>query len=1052
MSKQMIRFFIIILLGIFVPAYSAHAEIPPLADEKKELSAQDRLSLARSFVQSLSGKLNALEAREAQGNAYVDVSNLTDGEELYFQILMAKERLVLDIPLIARVHKGGIVFSLRDFISATELPVIFDSQTKNFEGWFSREDNPFLLDVQNRNVLVNSKQYELSSKTLIEDEDIFVPIEDLATWFNFEYKVTVSGLLLRVEPKILFPLQERLARKNRKIDSSRSRTGPPILPFKPTEQKLIDVPFVDVSTRSNYDRPGDGGETRKTSAATIRTSGDFAKGTLTTLSQLDREEKLTNFRATYKKESFEPDLLGPLGARKIQIGDVTPEKLTLDRDNRQGMGFRASNVHPLRSFLRPVTNITGDALPGWDVELYRNNQLLGLTTVPDEGIYTFENVELFGSDNNFRVVFYGPQGEIREEELFIPVDPRRLSDMGAAYDVTVMRQGTQTYRKNSANNEDEGSPSAVAYYEVPIGDVKSLSAGLETGQQEGENETGVHAGLTTVLAGTLLNFSTTADTNKQQAAQIVARRDFNGHQFRNELTWNTDAYEAKKDSDLNQNEVLQNNFTVNGPLPELIGRSPKYNLTLNYDQFVDGTNSYSTGMGFSTLLGRIGVNQSIEHQMRDDGSEDTLNSLTQITGSIDRNRLRFLADYKIQPDSELDRVLASVRRRVMKNVDVDLGVEQQIQEKLTTTSARVDWDAGFANISPGLTYNSESDLTATLNTRFGLARNPDSGQVLSFDKPIASNGGASVFVYLDKNGDRIFNNDDEPIPEVVVEAPQNGGRVQTDETGYAFFNRMAELRPTDIIVDPQSLPDPYWISSFEGASIIPRQGAVASLEFPIHISGEIDGTVFAKSEDGTTRPLRGLGISLYTSKGEKIMSSVSEGDGFYLLTKVPPGQYYLVADDDNVVQNAARPLPQKISIDYTGTTVYANNLFFEQGRRDVPIAVCAIDDLQEAQQVATRYILNLGAYKSQLMLGLMWYKIKTFYHSLLEGTFLLQKPSNSFPEGKDKMYILRLAYDASSLEEAYAKCQALAEAGQLCSIEILPGGLDPQIMARAHVE
>src|SRR5690606_9891307 len=139
-------------------------------------------------------------------------------------------------------------------------------------------------------------------------------------------------------------------------------------------------------------------------------------GTLKTQSLLDNEEKLTNVRATYKQESLEPELLGPLAARKYELGDVNSVNFPLSQFNSFGTGARVTNVHPLRSYLRPETEITGDAFPGWDVELYRNNALVSFQRVGDDGIYRFENVELFLNDNNFRVVMYGPQGERREEE------------------------------------------------------------------------------------------------------------------------------------------------------------------------------------------------------------------------------------------------------------------------------------------------------------------------------------------------------------------------------------------------------------------------------------------------------------------------------------------------------------------------------------------------------------------------------------------------------------------------------------------------------------
>src|SRR5690606_12669253 len=124
---------------------------------------------------------------------------------------------------------------------------------------------------------------------------------------------------------------------------------------------------------------------------------------------------------------------GPLKARSYTIGDTDLPNVPLTGDESQEFGVRVSN-NPLENSNFQATDITGDSLPGWDVELYRNGILLDFVSVGNDARYVFDNIELFAGDNNFEVFFYGPQGEIRRELLSLPVTPALLATQDNTYD------------------------------------------------------------------------------------------------------------------------------------------------------------------------------------------------------------------------------------------------------------------------------------------------------------------------------------------------------------------------------------------------------------------------------------------------------------------------------------------------------------------------------------------------------------------------------------------------------------------------------------------
>lgn len=1027
----------------------ARAQEPPVSSQPG-IASPEKISLARDFLARIKKGLAAAD-KGLEKAGFMEtgdsVQGFAEGEELLLRIYLPKSRFMLDGALLGIVKDERVLLSFRDFTAAVEFPITMENNVA--EGWYIRETRPFFLDVAARAVKSDQGTFQISDAAVARDGDIYVPAGELSKWFGLDIEINISFLQLQILSDDPLPVEARYARSNRKPGQG-NKIGPAVLPRGEDGGKPYAMPFVDVSTRSSYSKDGESGEAEQEHAASVRTAGDFAYGTLTTQSQMDKEEKLKSFRFNYKQESLEPDLLGPLKARRFEIGDVNPPRLSLDTRSSQGTGVRVTNADPLRSFIRPSTDITGSAFPGWDVELYRGNQLLAFQTVGDDGIYRFDDVPLFGSDNTYRVVLYGQQGEVREEELYVPVDSSLLARSGSAYDISVTRQDKVTYNKNANDDEDTGAPNLTALYEKPLGGSTALSLGFETGQEDGDRTAIAYTGLSTTLAETLFNLNTAVEHTGEMAAELVARRDIGDHQLRNEINVATEAYGATSGS--SRQEIFSETFSANGPLPFDLGTKPRYDLTFDYAQDTDGNNSFNTMAGLNTRIKRVTLNQQFNYGVADNQTEgDRLDSLTSVSGNIGPNRLRATTDYEIMPDSQLRRVTGTYQRLIDRDLELELGVERQVEQKLTEGRAQLNWFAGFANISPGVSYNSDNDLAATLSTRFGLLKNPQSDSIKMFDRAISTTGALSAFVFLDANGDGQFNEGEEPVANALVQAPQAGLRSNTDEDGYAFFSGVPNLRLTDVFVDPDSLEDPYWIPGYEGASILPRQGSVATIQFPIHMSGEIDGTVYGRRPDGSVEPLRGVRLSLYDPEGRVAMSVASEPDGFYLLSKVPPGDYYLNIDDVSGAGDYARPAPRRITVGYEGTTLYAQNIYLQEGQADVPFTILSGSDglAAEPEKLEGRsVVLNLGEYNSRLAMGLAWYRLKTLHGRELAGTDLLDKPSESYADAARHTHILRVALRGDNIQDAQNRCRALVRRDQPCAVELLPGAL-PQKMAEA---
>ena len=1014
------------------------------AENRPQLDPAALQKIARQFSTRIPQKFEA--ADRAMGLNESALAPFPEGEILLFNVALASN-VKLENIITAEVHDRTLVFSLRDTVTALELPIQFDGS--DAQGWYIRENKKFKLDADARHVTTAEGSFDFPANVLVKDEDVWVPADALSEWFGFTLDPHISQLALDLKTKTPLPVEERIARLGKNY--VRRQREKPQLPLHPEPPQALDFPFVDASTRTTFNRPGDGSGSETTREATIATTGDFAYGTLLTQTRLNQEDKVSSVRATYKRETLEPELLGPLKARKYELGDINMPSQPLTRPAPTGLGFRATSVNPLRGTLDANTDITGYALPGWDVELYRGNQLLDTQTVGEDGRYNFPRVELFSNDNDFRVVLYGPQGETREETVYVPVNTDRVQKADGSYDIGVTFDQTQAYSAIENDDEDKGAARLNARFDTPVGDESLANFGLEAGQEDGETTAIAHAGFSTTAMNTLVNVNTGVDEKGESAGELILRRNMGRHNLRNTTQVATKGFDTvnEDDDDTTGHDVFVNRTSLTGPLPIGIGSTPRYNLGVNY--LVDAQDEATTSgvVGFNTGFGRLSFNQQFRYSLADE-LEDDIDSITSLSGSIGRNRLRLASEYEIKPEQQMQNLRANLQRSIGKNLNLDASVERQFQDRLTTGTAQVNWQAGHVLLSPSISYNSDGDVTALLNSRFGALREPQSGDIRMFNHPISLNGGLSVFVYLDQNGNGVHDDGEPPIPKAIIAAPQNGGREETGEDGFAYFSRLQKLILTDVYIEPDSLQDPFWVPAAKGKSILPREGHVSQLAFPVVMAGEVTGTVYTRALDGTEMPARGIPMTIYGGDGQKIMGTVTGADGYYSIAPVPPGDYVLITGGDLMRSDLyQRPAPSKIEIGYNGTMINGNDIYMDEGANDAPLRMLAsLDDLKAEQpgldENALRnqqVILNLGTYHSRMLMSVMWYKARTFGPDALNGLQAFVQPDSSYAAPKTGLHTLRVGGNGLTLEDGTKRCGMLNAAGIKCTLEILPGTL-----------
>jgi len=1030
-------------LTLLICCVSPYAVTSAYANEPSERAVVLEQTVLKSFVQKM--RNNYSRANSFMRDAGIeedrfDLRGLPDGELLILDVKLP-DGIQIDGTVLGEVYNRQIYVSLRDLISILEFPIEYDAQTQNFSGWYIRENRRFNLDKASGIVTSNATEYKIGSDILVKEDDLYFPLSSYESWFNLKLIPDVGTQVVNLDANPPLPIMERFRR--RQFEERRNNRKPASLPRGDDSYDLLGVPQADVSLRSSYRNPENSDPTRRQDV-NIRTSGEFAYGTLSTNIAADSLEQVTNVRATYLRESAYPELLGPLKARRFELGDVQPTRVPITGGAPPETGMRITNTDPLVSQTLPSTKISGYIFPGWDVELYRENSLLAFSETDENGYYSFDNVQLFSNRNFFRVVAYGPQGEVREENVNVPYDPNREATDGGIYDVSLSLQNRQFYQKFDSVDEDRNTPHFVGFFEKPITDNAALRLGARYREENGENKAYASAGVTSAIAGALVNATVASDEQGELASEMVLSRQFGPHNFRTGLDLATDNYNPGSNGGAVQ--VFSNRYNLEGPLPFSLGDRPRYSAAFNYAENSNGDSNYNGRVNLNTRYKRLGINQALRYSDGgnfDDGAE--IASDTAVTGIVGKNTYRGRMQYNFAPEAELDSLFASWRRRIKPELETQLELGHTLEDDLTRLSGQLNWRPEFATISPRVSYDSRGNVEATLNTRFGVSRVPDTGEFIFSRDFVANSGSISAFVFLDKNGNQLFDGEDEPIPNARVQTPQNARGGDTNDEGVAFI---AKLRPniiTDVFVEQGSLEDPFWIPGAEGVSIMPRTGVNVRVDIPVHISGEIDGVVYAKKPNGTSIPLRNLTLQLQNEDGIVEQSVYSGPDGFYLFSLVPPGRYTLTVADQGLPNDVRRPRPQFIEIGYDGTTIFGNDIILDAGQRDIPSEIIANLDDYRAQhphidfsQNNYEIALNLGAYKSRLLTSFMWYRLKTRYGAILRDTQLYVPPSQSYALPKTGEHTLRVGLKSENIDDAYNRCRALVARDLYCKVEIYP--------------
>ena len=769
-------------------------------------------------------------------------------------------------------------------------------------GWFLSEDQTLSINLRQGSLIVKGKELALfKSDAAAFEGELYLRAQRFAELFPLTLAVDLRAQTVTVKTAVPFPFEERIAREE---ERARLANGPGRQPHRwPREQtpyQALSFPMADAELRGVSDSA-----LGTRTEGEIRLAGDIAFMTARGFASATSRDGLTGARIELGRRDPDGRLLGPLRATEFQLGDVITSAMPLGLRGVSGRGAFISSAPVERASVFDAVDLRGELPDGYEVELYRNNILIGSTRKPVNGQYQFLKTSVDYGLNVFRLVFFGPQGQRHEEVRQISVGDGRLSkgqlvySIGAAQkDVNVFNVRPPEFRPGDGYSTWRGS----ALLEYGVTGQVTASLGAAWYQSEIGNQWLATAGLRTGFGGTAVKLDLGYQSQGGKAAQLglggqlfglsytVTHSEYSGG-FTDEVRALT-SDPLRRATELNLNSSIQLGSDDSPKLMQLNGQMRRI-------EFADGHKQTDAALRTSLPLAGLMLSNTLTYSKT---SLAGVSSPSQLAGTFDlatlrgsRLQLRASVDYGVLPKLQLRGALLDADYALDERTLVRASIGHTFTDSATQFGlSAVRRFRRFELAFDGNYAVPTGNYSAALRLGFSFGRNPLNGRLIVAQPGLATGGAVAARTFRDINGNNRFDDDEPVLPN--VEFAVGSARGLTDKNGIVFIGGLGDGTRTNLVADRESLPDIDLAPVKEGVEVVPRAGRVHATNYALQELSEIEGTAFFSEGDGIGQAVSGLRLELADSDGKVLSRARTEGDGSFFFEQVRPGTYAIQVD------------------------------------------------------------------------------------------------------------------------------------------------------------
>lgn len=839
-------------------------------------------------------------------------------------------------------NKSGLMLPLGQLAQALELSIKATPQEGQAEGWIGNTDNDFSLDVGRQEVIINgSRSHFTAGQVEPHSDDIYVDTALLSEWLQIDFEFSFASQSVNLVPRegIKLPIQIKSEREQARNALNRADNRGPEGPFPRTEipYKLYTIPYTDLTYTGGYDKRSYAGLHNSLSALS---DGDLFYMHSSIYAAGDDSNKLNDLRWTLSRrdpdgnifqsgeklgESKLGEAMRDAEIREVSFGDISTQQLPLTAFNQQGRGVLVSNIPYDRATQYDRTTLQGDLQTGWEVELYRNEELLSFQRASANGRYEFVDVPLLSGLNILRLVFYGPFGQTREETQRFLVSSNLTKQGKSYFRASLSQQNTNSFDVLNQNQISglsgttptqsaavKGNPRALFEYEYGLLDNLSLfanSAHFTTPDNVARSYISTGAGAT--LGGAYGRADVAHDASHGgNALKLLIQDNLAGVSVSAEHQQFMDFISEFTES---TNDSVLRRSSIRADTPLTLPYLPRFNNGISATQTLYDSDREVNDLSYrlSTSISRVALSNNLSYRTDSTPTTSTFTGIggtpinittldKQTTGEfimsfpLQKFILRGDVFYSISPEKELQTLLAATEYNFSNDTNAVLQVDRQlIAEKLTNVTLGLNHNFEKFRLGSNISHASDGKTTAGVTISLSFGEDPRTGKFRFYPDYSANNGIISARTYQDVNDNNIFDEGDKPVENARLLVNRGGSRNLTDSNGDVLLRNIQPDTRSSITLDSKSLEDPYLMSKQEGIDVVTRPGVAAMVDFPLTGSGDIEGTVRIASLDAETKDAANVALQLFSTDGSLIRETQSSFDGYYIMNSIPSGDYIL---------------------------------------------------------------------------------------------------------------------------------------------------------------
>ena len=856
------------------------------------------MTSAVALAAALAGASPAL-AQDAREPVVMPAPSPFSANDLLWFEVRADDALLTE-SMDAYASRAGVFLPLGQFARVLDLAIGVMPEQGRAEGWILDRGRGFELDLAKHVAVVAGKDVTFDdTQAAVFEGDIYLRLDLIEKLLPVTARADIAAQLLRIAPTEPLPFQERLALEARRRGLSEAgdtsvvtTVVAPYLAFSP--------PSFDVNIGGQMARDGRDQSRR----FDVRAAGDLAyAGFQGFVGSNDRGE-INDVRVLLERHDADGAALAGLGplerlkATRVGLGDVFSPPSPLGPSSASGRGVFYSSA-PLESLdLSTPLDLRGELAVGEEVELYVNETLRGSQATPVEGRYAFLNVPLSVGLNTIRLVFYGSQGQRREEARRINVGAGQAAAGAFVVRLAALQQG-RTVIDPVVDRTDPsiGDPRLILLVDYGLNSSLTLSGGLTRFTPLGLTpRSTASGGLRASVAGAALQLDVAMDDrNGRGATMAVAARPgqlaltarhstYSGgfvDETRQPLA--TDGLRLSSTSEANASTALQ--FSDRLVMP----------LAVEWRQMnrVDGSRRTTIETRTSAAVGRYYLSAALFN----DRETGALRERNDLGGRLDAatliNRdIQFRAglSYRSEADLGFDSAYASADIRMPHNDTLHLGVIRAAGGRSTLQASYLRRTRAF-DIAANASYETGANAWRIgLQLGFAFGYDPGARGYRFMPPGVASSGAAVINAFEDRNNDGRRQPDEPGLPGVKIDTPT--GPVVSDDAGRALASRLGDGAKVKLRIDTDDLDDPFLAGGADVVSVAPRMGRTIVVDYPMARRSEVELTVMLqRSGDATERPLAAGNFELVPEDGGATLAAQGVGAGVAFVEGAAAGRY-----------------------------------------------------------------------------------------------------------------------------------------------------------------